>query len=367
MTALVGIEAPDAELVVLATAGDRDAFRVLFDRHAHRVAGACRQKLRSQTDVDDAVQEAFARALANLDQLRDPSQFGAWVRSIAVRACMDHHRASRRVVVVDQDTHAERADTAPLPDEVVEGFERDETIRSLLAQLGERDRQALYMRHINEAGVPEIADELGLTEGSTRVMLTRARERLRVVAAGLGSFIPWTWRRWIREHLPASAPALEALAVVMAVGMAGGFLPPPAEDQRPTQVQAASSQERPRKVNAVKPAAPVKAGDRSAAPSAAADHAGSGSAGDAPGGGNAAPAEAAPQSPRVLKRVKDSVQVQREYPKEEETQELLDITVISAEDQNSLRLYGNQVTKSAQKSAEPASEAADELFGGSED
>ena len=184
MTALTGAEATDAELVGLATAGDREAFRILFDRHSPRVAAACRSKLRSQPE-------------------RDPDQF----RSIAMRACTDHHRSTRRTIVLDSDTHAQRPDTAPLPDEVVEDFERDETIRRLLIQLGERGRQALYMRHINEAGVGEATDSLGLTEGSTRVLLTRARERLRVVAAGLGSFIPWSWRRWFREHLPTAAPS----------------------------------------------------------------------------------------------------------------------------------------------------------------
>ena len=353
MTALVGVEAPDSELVVLATAGDRDAFRVLFDRHAHRVAAACRQKLRSQADVDDAVQEAFARALANLDQLRDPSQFGPWVRSIAIRACMDHHRASRRVIVVDSDTHAERPDADPLPEEIIENFERDAKVRGLLMQLGERDRQALYMRHINEAGVPEIAGHLGLTEGSTRVMLARARERLRLVVAGLGSTIPWTWRRWIREHLPASAPALEALAVVLAVGIAGGFTPPPAQPQAPVQVQAAGAEARPRAVDPAKRAESEKATVRRAAPAAAVPVAG-GNGSSAAGGGNTAPAEAAPQAPRVIERVKDSVQVQRTYPKDDETQELLDITVFSADDSNSVRLYGNQVTETAKKAVEPA-------------
>lgn len=350
MTALASVEtvqATDADLVVLATAGDRDAFRVLFDRHAHRVAAACRQKLRAKTDVDDAVQEAFARALANLDQLRNPEQFGAWVRSIAVRACLDHHRNARRVIVVDDEVHAERADSAPQPDEVFEAADHAASVRSLLMQLGERDRQALFMRHINEAAVPEIADELGLTEGSTRVMLTRARERLRLVAAGLGSFIPWTWRRWFREHLPAAAPALEALAVVVAVGIAGGFSPPPAQATQPVQVQAASEAKpkpvaRPRAAEVDRPAAQRMR----SAPAAARD---SGSA--APAAAVGQPAEATPDKPRIISRVQDSVKVKREYPKESE--ELLDVTLISNKDSHTARLYGNQVTDTAATVVEP--------------
>ena len=352
MTHRPSADATDAALVGLAKAGDREAFRILFDRHSPRVAAACRTKLRSQPDVDDAVQEAFFRALAHLDQLRDPEQFGPWVRSIALRACMNHHRAARRVVVLDADTHAERPDTAPQPDEVIEGFERDRRVRELLRQLGERDRQALYMRHINESGVPEIASSLGLTEGSTRVMLTRARERLRVVATGVGSFIPWTWRRWFRDHLGPAVPSLEVLAVAVVVGIAGGFVPPAAEARPPAAEVSAQKGRAPQKVRAEQRAKAQARAERD---------------GTAPAGARArrletAPtvraAEAAPRTDRkrVLDRVGDSVDIRREYPKEEESQELADLTIFSAEDENSISVYGNQVTQPATKTAQAARE-----------
>lgn len=358
MTAVAGVEATDAELVGLAVGGDREAFRILFDRHSPRVAAACRSKLRSQPDVDDAVQEAFFRALANLDQLREPGQFGAWVRSIAVRACMDHHRAARRVIVTDSDTHAERPDSAPLPDEVVEGLERDETIRRLLLQLGERDRQALYMRHINEACVAEVAGSLGLTEGSTRVMLTRARERLRVAAAGLGSFIPWSWRRWFREHVGTAAPALEVRVVAVAVGLAGGFTPPAAEATPPPAEVSGHSDSAPQRAEPTQPsqhggrpprAARLPATSRSTSEDSREDQRASGVATPQP-------------EPRVLDRVRNSVTIQREYPNEDESQEVLDLTVISGEDENEISVYGNQITETGQSTAE----SAEDLLAGSE-
>lgn len=351
MTAVAGVDATDAELVGLATAGDREAFRILFDRHSPRVAAACRSKLRSQPDVDDAVQEAFFRALANLDQLREPEQFGAWVRSIAVRACMNHHRAARRVIVMDSDIHADRPDSAPPPDQVVEGFERDETIRDLLMQLGERDRQALYMRHINEAGVSEIASSLGLTEGSTRVMLTRARERLRVVAAGLGGLIPWSWRRWFRDHLAPTVPSLEVLVVAVAVGLAGGFVAPTAEARPPAADITAQKASAPQKARAVQRAKQqnreARGGARSPSRPATAEAAPE---------LRAAGAAPTPERRRVLNVVRDSVQVKREYPDEEESQELLGLTIISAEDENEVSVYGNQVTDSTQGTAKSAGE-----------
>ena len=177
-------------------------------------------------------------------------------------------------------------------------------------QLGERDRQGLYMRHINGAGVGEVANSLGLTEGSTRVLLTRARERLRIVVAGLGSFIPWSWRRWFREHVPTVAPSLEVLVVAVAVGIAGGFTPPAAEASN----QGGSDPQRVERAQSVQePGRPLRAAavpSRAVTVPAGATHRDQESGGDARATGSAA---SQPEH-RVLDSVRDSVTVRREYP-----------------------------------------------------
>lgn len=347
MTAVVGA-AGDAELVELAKAGDRDAFRQLFDRHAHRVAGACRKKTRSNADVDDAVQEAFLRALANLDQLRNPEQFGAWVRSIAVRACLDQHRHAKRVVVIDDERQVEQPDVAPQPDEMAERRERDAALWASMRHLGDRDRTALYLRHVVEAPVAAVAAELGLTEGSTRVMLVRARERLRGVATGLVGLLPLGLRRWFRDHVPAAMPAMEAIAIVVVVGVAAGVIAGPDPVETPGRQHSVVERNQRKATPADRPVATRRSTQALAARPE----------GTPPARGGAAPAvpdspsqEPDADRPRPLQRVRDSVQVRRQYPEPEETDELVDVTVFSEDESNDVRLYGNGITDTTQPAA----------------
>jgi RNA polymerase sigma-70 factor (ECF subfamily) len=350
----------DAELVGLALTGDGDAFHQLFDRHRDRVTAVCRQRLRSSSDVDDAVQEAFARALANLRQLREAENFGPWIRSIAVRACMDHHRAAARLIPVDDEKHGEAEDNAPLPDEMLLAAERNASLRATFQELGERDRRALWMRHVSEAPVAAVAMELGLTEGSTRVLLTRARHRLRAATTSLPVFIPLSWRQWFRDHFPATAPALDALVVAVALTIAG-------------TASAAAVIDRAARVETIK---------SSSVTATAKDHEparpkGTGKAAKADGGsvarGNrravppASPPDAGQTRRGALNRISNSVQFRNEYPDEGETDELVELTVLTDkgeadEDENALNLYARQVKPvvDAANSIAPAGETFEE-------
>lgn len=238
-----GQEIPDAYLASRAAGGDRDAFEQLFDRHVRHVAAVCRQRLRTQTDIDDAVQETFTRALAHLHQLHDGASFGRWVRSIAVRACTDHHRATMRSVVTPVE-ELDLTDANPQPDELVVASEHSASVRRSLAQLGPRDAHALWLRHVAGVPVTAVADELGLTPGSARVLLTRARHRLRDVTSLLPALLPLSWRQWFRTHLPACTPALDAMVAIVTFGLVAGTVgfpasPAPRPEQGPASVQIA--------------------------------------------------------------------------------------------------------------------------------
>jgi RNA polymerase sigma factor (sigma-70 family) len=334
----------DARLVELVRAGDTHAFSTLFDRHRDGVKRICAQRLKRRSDVDDAVQEAFATALARLHQLRDPSRFGPWVRSIAVRACTDHHRSASRVIVLDDDGVSSLIDLSPGPDELLEQREHAAAVRATLSGLGERDRQALLRRHLDDAPVSAVAVELGLTEGSTRVLLTRARHRLRDAVKGLPVLLPPSWRNWLRQHIAAGAPAAEALAVAVVISVAAGGVigttpksgaaSPRAEERTHIVAENARSQRR----SAPTPARRAAADAPSETPEAVV------SARQQPVAA-APPARtvAAAPSRRPLRRVAESVDVERRYPDKEESQELVDVTLFANDDKTSVGLYADDV------------------------
>ena len=221
----------DAALVGAARDGCGDAFAELYDRHRARVAGVCARRLPA-AEVDDVVQEAFVRAWQRLDDLDEPSCFGPWVRSIAVRAAADHVRTHRRTYAAPGGVAARVAeDEATEVEERLDRRARARRVVASLPELGPRDRRALWLRDALGAPIPDVASELGLTEASTRVMLTRARRRLR---DAVGAIAVWLGALAGRRSAPGAASAPVPVAVALGVTLMVGVVGPAHHGAPPT-------------------------------------------------------------------------------------------------------------------------------------
>jgi RNA polymerase sigma factor (sigma-70 family) len=221
----------DTELVLAARAGDECARTDLFSRHVDTVRAVCASRLDSAHDVADAVQETLVRALSRLQQLDDPSRVDAWLRAIAARVCVDQGRQRARLVYL-ADPAADRTSVDPDPIDVLVAAEDAARVREQLGQLRERDQRALWMRDAIGLSIAELAGDLGLTEGSVRVLLTRARKRLRATYHGLGGLILVSGAR-LRQRLAAlgdmtPVDVRAALAAQFALTVAVGVTVSPA-------------------------------------------------------------------------------------------------------------------------------------------
>lgn len=204
------IEVTDADLVLRARAGDRLAFDELYGRHADRVTAVCRARV-SGSDVDDVVQDAFIKAWERIEQLAEPEAFGAWIRAIAARLCIDLHRGSGRTIATDNfDDHV---DITGGSDDALLRREAAALVHAQMEVLSERDREALFLRDGMDASITELADRFDLSEGSTRVMLSRARTRLRQAWAAV---LAWFVGLRALRNLAGSTPQMVAAGVAIA-------------------------------------------------------------------------------------------------------------------------------------------------------
>lgn len=248
----------DRELVERARAGDRSAFSELYERHVTSVTNVARSRV-GHEDADDVVQDAFVKAWERIEQLRDGAAFGGWVRAIAVRVSVDVHRRGSRTVLSD-----ELADGAALglaADELLVRHEDAQELHSRLADLSVRDRQALWLRDGLEAPIPEVADRLDLTEGSTRVMLSRARKRLRAAYVALVTGV--LGLRGLRQ-LGSRAPVMVAASALVAVPLLLG--PGLGDDVADPSPRTETS---PRATRRVSVPSPSSSGEPAEAPTAA--------------------------------------------------------------------------------------------------
>jgi RNA polymerase sigma factor (sigma-70 family) len=177
-------EGDDAALVRATLQGDTAAYARLFDRHARAVRTTARGQVRDADAVDDAVQETFARALDRLEQLRDPTRFRPWLLSIARNAATD---ARRRLTRIDQEPLAETGEEDGIvvaaedlgPEDLAAVRARAELVRGAVAGLSARDATALSMVLWLGFGPTDVAASLGIKAGAAKVLLHRARLRLR--------------------------------------------------------------------------------------------------------------------------------------------------------------------------------------------
>lgn len=170
-----------AAVVVAARRGSSRAFVELYVANAGWVAQMARNRAsRDENVVADIVQEVFTRALENLGQLRDPNRFAAWLRSITAHVIVDHHRVAGRSRPLDDESAHEIASSGAAPDELAEAHELARLLRQSVDGLSLRDATAIRLSSGSDGLSPgELGAELGVSRGAAKVILHRARTRLR--------------------------------------------------------------------------------------------------------------------------------------------------------------------------------------------
>ena len=168
--------------VIAARDGDRAAFARLMENHVRLVRTVVRDQVHSPDDVADCVQETFAKALRSVETLRDPERFRPWLTSIARRVAIDHRRRRVRDLAVLSylvDPNDEVRCGRPSPESVVARQHLGDTVRARVRDLPPREAAAVVMANYHDRTPPEIADELGVSIGNAKVIVHRARRRLR--------------------------------------------------------------------------------------------------------------------------------------------------------------------------------------------
>jgi RNA polymerase sigma-70 factor (ECF subfamily) len=183
----VSAAAPDAALdaarVARARAGDMAAARELYDAHAPRIHRLMHRFSGDADRAEDWTQDAFIRAFERLDQFRGQSAFGSWLHRIAVNVALNGLRVSRRT----QRHEVAMDDDLPLPAPDARRLEPDvaERLHAAIDALPERHRAVFLMYDLEGYPHADIAAALGITEGNSKVVLLRARARLRTALAEL--------------------------------------------------------------------------------------------------------------------------------------------------------------------------------------
>jgi RNA polymerase sigma-70 factor (ECF subfamily) len=185
---------PDEALLVLYANGDPVAARDLAARLVPRALGyAARLLGGDRAEAEDVVQEAMLRLWRVAPGWRQgEARVSTWLYRVVTNLCTDRRRAAGRRRQGALDDAPEVADVAPGVEARLIAADRLAALEAALAQLPERQRQAVVLRHIEGLANPEIAAVLDLGVEAVESLTARGKRALAAILAGRRGDLGWT-------------------------------------------------------------------------------------------------------------------------------------------------------------------------------
>lgn len=182
------VDPEDALLVRRARTGDIRAFEKLFEKYQKPIYNMLLRMLRSSDDASDLTQDTFIKAYRALGSLREEAIFYPWLRQIAVNLARNQWKRTGRVRISSLDESQttdegeelsrELPDLSGNPEDLAQDQELRRKIESAISTLSEDHRTVVTLHHLEGMPVAEIADLLGISVGTVKSRLSRARDQL---------------------------------------------------------------------------------------------------------------------------------------------------------------------------------------------
>lgn len=180
---------PDSLLVERCVSGDTAAWEDLVRLHTRRVYGICYRFTGNDTEAQDLTQDVFLRIFRTVKSFRmEEGSFATWTARVTRNLLIDHYRRTRQDRSTDSiEDQLQRVEASPnpgshsvtpRPDALVAGREKGEILQAALAKLSPELRETVILRDLQEMEYREIAQALGIPEGTVKSRLNRGRAEL---------------------------------------------------------------------------------------------------------------------------------------------------------------------------------------------
>lgn len=165
-------------LVANVQRGDLSAFQELVEKYKQKVYYMALDMTGNHHDAEDLSQEVFIKVYSSIKDFRGDSKLSSWMYRIAMNTCIDKTRRKRlKLVELDEKVH-EKPSSGSNPQKDMEALSTQAKIDEALQKLPPRQRSIFVMRHYNDLMLREIAETLGISEGTVKAQLFRAVQRL---------------------------------------------------------------------------------------------------------------------------------------------------------------------------------------------
>lgn len=170
----------ESELLERARRGDAEAFEALMSAYEKKVYGLCLRMMGNPHDGEDAAQEAMLRIWQRIGQCREAAAFSTWVYRVTSSVCTDALRRRRGDASLDalREDGFEPSDPTDTPQALTEADERRRALESAVAGIPDGMRSVFLLRDVHGLSVEQTARTLGVSQGTVKSRLARAREKI---------------------------------------------------------------------------------------------------------------------------------------------------------------------------------------------
>jgi len=181
------VRRPDEKLLAAAREGDEAAFHELIDRHAEGLFRLAFRLVGDTMDAEDVVQEALMGAFEHLGRFEGRSTIKTWLTRILLRqAARCHRRRARHRAVSFEQASATAGDGLGVPagESPSDDANRRLDVHRALQRISPDHREAVVLREFEGMSYAEMAEVLGVPQGTVESRLHRARQALRELLQG---------------------------------------------------------------------------------------------------------------------------------------------------------------------------------------
>ena len=170
-------DATEAELIQGCLNEDQRFQRELYERYASKLFAVCYRYCKNREEAQDVLHEGFIKAIKNLNRFASKGSFEGWLRRIMVNTALESFRRNKKLVAVED---IELAESQKVSASALETLSANELL-DLITKLPSGFRTVFNLYAIDGYSHKEIAQELGISVGTSKSQLSRARVALQAM------------------------------------------------------------------------------------------------------------------------------------------------------------------------------------------
>lgn len=174
-------DANETELIEGCMKEDRRFQKELYDRYASKMMAVCYRYCKNREEAQDVLHEGFIKAIKNLHKFEGKGSFEGWVRRIMVNTALESFRKNKHLAVVED---IENASEHQVESKALDTMSANELLH-LISMLPAGFKIVFNLYAIEGFSHKEISDQLGISVGTSKSQLSRARVALQGMVKGI--------------------------------------------------------------------------------------------------------------------------------------------------------------------------------------